>query len=122
MTKSNWIASGFGKYVSPDLVSDDYLDAEVVVLLEGENLFFDHLYCYLQITCLNLKEIFRKIQAGENFKPADFGTVIASGRGTPSPEVRAEMHNEYNIIDVQKPRSPFHIDISQPKFFDEEEE
>lgn len=35
MKKSNWMATGFGRFVSPDLVSDELLDAEVVVLLEG---------------------------------------------------------------------------------------
>ncbi|HEU5046713.1 MAG TPA: hypothetical protein VFT64_02610 [Rickettsiales bacterium] len=117
--KSNWTASGFGRYVSPDLISDEFLDDEVIVLLEGNNTFGDRLYCYLQLTCRNLREIFGKIRSGENFKPADFGTVIVAGRGEPSPEIKAEMNNEHHIIDVQKPALP-KIDTSQPKFFDED--
>lgn len=120
MKKSNWAASGFGKYVSPDLVNDELLDAEVVVLLEGKNMFGDLVFCYLQLTCAGLKEIFRKIQFSENFRPADFGNVIVAGRGELSPDLRAEMRNEYNIIDVPKPQPPFKINTAQPKFFDED--
>ncbi len=119
MTKNKWIAPAFGKYVSPDLVDDGLLDAEVVVLLEGNNLFGDKVYCYLQLTCANLKEIFRKIQASENFKPSEYGDVVASGRGEPPPEVKAAMHSEHEITDIPKPNPPFHINTTQPKFFDE---
>lgn len=120
MKKSNWLASGFGRFVSPDLVTDEILDAEVVVLLEGNNTFGDRLYCYLHVTGASLKEIFRKIQSAENFKPADYGTIIFAGRGEPTAEIRAEMYHEYGMTDVPKPKPPFKIDTSQPKFFDEE--
>lgn len=78
------------------------------------------LFCYLQLTCQNLKEIFRKMRGAENFKPADFGTIIVAGQGQPSAEVISEMYAEYNIIDVPRPKPPFKIDTSQPSFFDEE--
>lgn len=104
--------------MSPDLISDEFLDDEVVVILEGNNTFGDHVYCYLQLTCANLKKIFTNIQTGVNFKPGDFGTIIIAGRGDPSPEIKAEMSAEYHILDVPKPALP-KIDTSQPKFFDE---
>lgn len=120
MRKSNWSASGFGRYVSPDLVLDEFLDDEVIVLLQGRNTFGDELFIYLQITGRNLREIFRMMQQGENFKPVDFGSIIVAGRGEPTDELKAEMLNEYNMMDVPKPKPPFKVDTHQPKFFDEE--
>ena len=47
-----------------------------------------------RLTGRNLKEMFAKMQNNENFKPADFGTVLAAGRGEPTPEVREEMRDD----------------------------
>lgn len=114
--KSNWAASGFGRKVSPELVDDEFLDVEIVILLQGTNLFGDHIYSYLQLLGRNLKEMFGKMQSGENFKPADFGTVLAAGRGEPSKEVRDEMAVTYNMIEVPPPKSAAPAFV-QPKFF-----
>jgi len=62
--------------------------------------------------------MFAAMQAGENFKPSDFGTVIAAGIGEPSQEIRDEMREEYNMIDVPPPKSD--IPAIQPKSFDDE--
>jgi hypothetical protein len=62
--------------------------------------------------------MFARMQAGENFKPADFGTVIAAGRGAPSQEVREEMNQEYSMLDVPAPGAGPDF---QPKFLDDEE-
>jgi hypothetical protein len=35
--------------------------------------------------------------------PAEFGAVLAAGKGEPSPELRARMAKEYNMIDVPRP-------------------
>jgi len=117
--KNNWSASGFGKNVSPTLVKDEFLDVEIVILMQGSNLFGDPVYSYIEITGRNLKEMFAKIQNNDNFKPSDFGTVLSAGRGEPSPEVREEMRVTYNMIDVPVPRQP-KPNLTQPKFFDEE--
>lgn len=119
--KNNWSASGFGKIVSPDLVKDEFLDVEVIIMLQGTNMFGDDVYAYLQIVGRNLKEMFGKMQKGENFKPADYGAVLAAGRGEPPPEVREEMMNTYHMLDVPLPRSLNRPVFTQPKFFDEEE-
>jgi hypothetical protein len=49
--------------------------------------------------------MFAMMQAGENFKPANFGTVITAGVGEPSQEVRDEMKRRYDMIDVPTPSS-----------------
>lgn len=108
---------GLGKYVSPDLVDDEYLNTEIVILLQATNLYGEPVYSYLQLLGSSLKKMFAKMQAGENFKPADFGTVVAAGRGIPSQETRDEMKREYNMIDV--PTSEAEPAI-QPKSFDDE--
>lgn len=114
--KSNWAASGFGRKVSPDLVDDEFLDVEIVILLQGSNLFGDAIYSYLKLTGRNLKEMFSKMQSGENFKPADFGAVLQAGRGEPTAEVRAEMATTYNMVEVPAP-PPSNPVFVQPKFF-----
>ncbi len=109
---------GFGKYVSPDLVDDEFLDTEIIILLQGTNLYGDQVYAYLKLIGSDLKNLFAKMQAGENFKPTDYGTVLASGSGVPSQEIRVEMREKYNMIDV-----PITVPsglTSQPKFFDDE--
>ncbi len=116
MAKNNWSASGFGKGVSPDLVKDQFLDVEIIILLQGNNLFGDSIYSYIQINGRNLKEMFTKMQGGENFKPSDFGTVLAAGTGTPSAEVQEEMRTTHGMVDVPVPQRPKPA-FSQPKFF-----
>jgi hypothetical protein len=118
--KNNWSASGFGKYVSPDLVQDKFLDVEIVILMQGDNLFGDPIYSYLLVTGRNLKEMFAKMQRGENFMPSDYGTVVAAGRGDPPQEVRDEIALTYKMIDVPMPRPKKPV-FSQPKFFGDEE-
>ena len=117
--RNNWSASGFGKNVSPSLVKDEYLDVEIVILMHGTNLFGDEVYSYLEITGRNLKEMFTKIQNNENLMPSEFGTVLAAGRGQPTPEVRDEMRVSYNMIDIPVPRPPKPAFV-QPKFFGDE--
>lgn len=117
--KNNWTASGFGKNVSPDLVKDQFLDVEIIILLQGSNLFGDPIYSYVQITGRNLKDMFAKMETGDNFKPSDFGTVLAAGTGEPSAEVQEEMRTTHGMIDVPVPQPPKPAFV-QPKFFDEE--
>jgi hypothetical protein len=118
--KNNWSTPSFGKHVSPDLVADEYLDTEIVILLQGTNLFGNPVYSYLKLLGKALKEMFTKMQRGENFKPSDFGTVLAAGTGYPSEEVRKEMKDEYNLIDVGPPtQAATTLPGFQPKFFDD---
>jgi tetratricopeptide (TPR) repeat protein len=102
-SSGSWSGPGFGRFVSPDLVDDRFLDVEIVMLLQGANLFGDEIFSYIELTGRNLKEMFAKMQVGENFKPSDFGKVLAGGRGKPSPEIREEMRQTYNMVDVPMP-------------------
>ena len=117
MNKSNWSANGFGKYVSPDLVSDEYLETEINIMLQGNNLFGDLVYSCIKIKGKNLKKLFAAMQKGENFRPSDFAEeVLAAGRGEPSEEVK----KEYNLVDVPKPKSNIKIPSFQPKYYEDE--
>ncbi|HEU5046711.1 MAG TPA: hypothetical protein VFT64_02600 [Rickettsiales bacterium] len=117
--KNNWSTPGFGKNVSPDWINDELLDVEVVILLQGSNLFGDPVYSYLKLMGKDLKRMFGEMQAGKNFKPADFGSVLAAGRDTPPQEIRDEMKEKYNMIDVPAPKPVNRFGSFQPKFFDD---
>ena len=61
---------------------------------------------------------------GEQFKPSDFGTVLAAGKGEPSQELRSEMAVMYNMVDKpptirtskkQKPKMPSFAAKHTPK-------
>jgi len=118
--KNNWSASGFGKNLSPDVISEQYLEVEIVLLMQGTNSFGDPVYAYLKINGRNLREMFVKMKSNENFKPSDYGTVIAAGRDMPTDEVRAEIAAGHNMIEVPVPQPP-KPNIAQPKFFGDDE-
>ncbi len=110
--------TGGSPYVSPDLVSDEFLDEEIVILLQGTNLAGDEVYSYVKVIGRDLKRMFAKMRAGENFRPAEYGEVIAAGSGEPPEDVREEMKKEYNMIDVPMPPKP--VPAIQPKSSDDE--
>jgi HEAT repeat protein len=85
---------------SPDMVSDEHLDTEVVILLRGTNLLGNQVYIYLQIIGRDLKRIFAEMQADRNFKPSHYGSVLFAGVGVPPPEVRKVMTDKYDMIDI----------------------
>lgn len=118
--KNNWSAPGIGKYVSPDIVTEEFLEEEIVILLQGSNMFGNRVYSYVKLLGKDLKEMFTKMQKGENFKPSDYGSVIAAGTGEPPKEVQEEMKEQYNMQDVPIPKPKVNFTSFQPKFFDEE--
>jgi hypothetical protein len=95
--------SGLGRNVSPDLVSAEYDDVEIVMLLQGSNLFGDSVYSYLKLTGASLREMFREMSLGHNFKPADYGEILEAGKNPPSAEVRERMNRLYHMIEVPSP-------------------
>lgn len=97
---------GTGSYVSPDLVEDQYLDTEIVILLRGTNLFDAPVYSYLRLVGRDLKRMFGDMEAGRNFKPSDYGTVLLAGQDMPSPEITAFMNETYDLVDVDAPLAP----------------
>jgi tetratricopeptide (TPR) repeat protein len=115
---NNWSIPGFRQRLSPDAIPDEYFDTEIVVNLVSNNMFGDPVYSYLRINGRNLKRLFAEIRAGENFKPADFGIVLASGHGDVPQEVRDEIAEEYDGIDIPRPTP---VPSLQPNFLDDED-
>jgi hypothetical protein len=104
--------SGFGRYLSPDIVEEQYLDEEIVMLFQGDNNQDDHVYFYLQTVGRMLRRIFAAMQVGSTWNPADYGFVIFSDKGRPPPYVRRAMNATQNLMDVDIPqplREPFQI-------------
>jgi HEAT repeat protein len=83
-----------------EMSDSGYLDTDIVILLQGKNLYAEPVYSYVQLTGRSLRRMFTAMKIGMNFKPADFGAILNSGTGVPSLEIRQEMHDKYNMIDV----------------------
>jgi tetratricopeptide (TPR) repeat protein len=94
---SGW---SIGRAVSPDLVEDRFLDTEIVLLLQGDNLDGDKIYSYVRLIGRNLKQMFVAMQSGKNFKPSDFGDVVEAGLGEPSKDAREALAKQYSMVDV----------------------
>jgi hypothetical protein len=91
-------AQGKPSQVDVDAVLRHLLDYEkIVVLMEGTNLYGDRIYCYLQITLRNLGRLRETHNRGKDFDPRHFGTVLESGLGEPSDEVRERMSRTYKV-------------------------
>lgn len=87
----------FGTDVFPDMVRDEFLDTPVIVLLQGKNAKGQDVYTYLRLTGFRLKLLFAETEAGRSYKPSDYGTVLSSGTGEPSAELRQEMNDKYGM-------------------------
>jgi tetratricopeptide (TPR) repeat protein len=109
---NHWSIPGFRQRLSPDAIPEEYFDTEIVINLQGTNMFGDLLYTYLKVNGKNLKRLFATMRTGETFKPADFGVVLFAGRGDPPQEVRNEINKEYDVKDVPAPTP---IPSLQPK-------
>ncbi len=81
------------------------LEEKVVILLQGKNVYGDQIFTYLQLTLRDLMRLRSRMRSQCEFMPADFGSVLAAGKGEPSAELRARMTKEYNMIDVPRPRA-----------------
>jgi hypothetical protein len=80
---------------------------KVVILLEGKNIQGDQIYTYLELKLINILKLRATMKAQKEFNPGDYGTVLAAGKGSPSPELEEEMRTKYNMIEVPKWR-PVH--------------
>lgn len=94
-----WKTKAFSKNSTPVSLDDSILDEKVVILLQGDNSFGDEIYSYLQLTIRNLQKMREFLVSGEKFMPAEFGAVLAAGKGEPSQELRSEMAVTYGMID-----------------------
>lgn len=106
---TQWTTRAINKSLMDLPFPEELMEEFVVILMQGKNSFGDKVYCYLEITIRKMKELRAKMVAGEGFSPSDFGTVVAAGRGEPTPEVKAELSLTYKIID-----SPHSMPAAKP--------
>lgn len=116
-----WKTSAFSKNSTPVALDEELLAEKVVILLQGKNVYNDPIFTYLQLTLGSLQQLRDKMRKGEDFMPAEYGTVLAAGRGEPSAEMRSEMAVTHNMVDVPraKPTAPPSYAVPQPKLWDD---
>ncbi len=67
-----------------------------VMMLRGQNVEGESVYAYVAVRADMIEE-FMLAQQRPDFHPEDYGVVIESGVGDPSPEVRAKMEQDYGF-------------------------
>ena len=122
--KHQWETQSMGKTSSEnEKIGTQLLDDEAVILVNGDNMFGDKVYSYIKFTLKNFRAMREAMQKGENFKPSDYGEVIAAGRGEPSQELKDEMRVQWGLVDTPKPEkqgiAPQGLD--KPQLFDEDD-
>lgn len=116
-----WKTSAFSKNSTAVELDDALLNEKVVILLQGKNVYGDPIFTYLQLTLKSLQQLRDKMRAAQDFMPAEYGEVLAAGRGEPSAELRSEMAVTHNMVDVPRPKpaaAPSYA-VPQPKLWDE---
>lgn len=122
--KKEWITEALGSasLTGEERISEEALNEEAVVLLNGTNMFGDAIYSYTKITLRNFQKLRDAMISGENFIPSDYGEVIAAGRGEPSQELKDEMGIQFKMVNIKKPAKGIApAGLNAPKFFDEDE-
>lgn len=117
---TDWVTRAYSKNSTPVAIDEELLKEEVVILLQGKNVFDDQLYTYLKLPYGNLLKLRKSIQNKDNFLPSDFGTVIAAGKGSVPAELHSEMAVTYGLIEAPKPKMP-KINTSQPSMWEDGE-
>ena len=119
---TTWKTSAYSKNSTPVELDEALLNEKVVILLEGKNIYGDPIFTYLELSLRSLLQLRDKMRKAEDFMPAEYGTVLAAGRGEPSPEMRSEMAVTHNMVDVPRAKSPAAAPayaVPQPKLWDE---
>lgn len=117
---TTWKTSAFSKNSTPVELDEALLDEKVVILLQGRNVYNDPIFTYLQLTLRSLQQLRDKMRKSEDFMPAEYGEVLAAGKGEPAAEMRSEMAVTHSMVDVPRPRpaAPVHA-IAQPRLWDD---
>ncbi|MBN8531539.1 MAG: hypothetical protein J0L97_06730 [Alphaproteobacteria bacterium] len=116
MTRRNWVATAMGMRGTLD---DEELEREEVVLLvQGNNLFDQRIFCYVRVPYFSLKDIKHRMDRGENFDLREYGEVLAAGIGEPSDEIKNEIAEEFEMFPVSA-RAP---DVEQEEIVEEEDD
>ncbi len=119
---TTWKTSAFSKNSTPVELDDALLAEKVVILLQGKNVYGDPIFTYLQLTLRSLQQLRDKMRKAEDFMPAEYGEVLAAGRGEPSAEMRSEMAVTHNMVDVPRPKPAVSLPsyaVPQPKLWDD---
>lgn len=118
---TTWKTSAFSKNSTPVELDEALLNEKVVILLQGKNIYGDQIFTYLQLTLRSLQQLRDKMRAAQDFMPAEYGEVLAAGKGEPSPEMRSEMAVIHHMVDVPRPQSapPPSYAVPQPKLWDD---
>jgi hypothetical protein len=118
---TTWKTSAFSSNSTAVSVDEALLDEKVVILLQGKNIYGDAIFTYIELSLRSLIQLRDKMRKGDEFMPAEYGTVLAAGKGEPSAELRSEMALTHNMIDVPKPKpvtAPIYT-VPQPKLWDD---
>jgi len=127
--KKEWITKALGNTnfsTTERPIDESLLEEEAVILLQGNNMFGDRVYSFVKFTLRNFRALRDAMAEGKDFKPSDYGVVLAAGRGEPTQELRDEMRVTYKMVDVPKnegteggeaPNDP--VGLSTPKYFDD---
>lgn len=95
-------------------IDEHLLDTEAVIFMRGKNSFGDPIWSYLKLTVRNFGEMKKRIDAGEQFHPGEYGEVMYAGQGEPTDEIREYMQQEYNLVDLEMPEPKEEPPIPQP--------
>ncbi|GIJ36060.1 hypothetical protein [Micromonospora sediminimaris] len=82
-----WVPSRPAEPEAAPKVARDESSTHPLLLVLGANMVGEEIYSYLRVPKQQIEDIRSALASGAPFTPADFGTVIFSGRGKPSPEV-----------------------------------
>lgn len=93
--------TGSGNIGGSGTLDDIFKDEYAVILLQGRNSFGDMIYSYVKVTLPNIKKLYSTLNSGKDFSPSDFGTIVASGKGKPSEELKKEMEDTYRVDSPQ---------------------
>ena len=119
---TTWKTSAFSKNSTPVELDEALLNEKVVILLQGKNVYGDPIFTYLQLSLRSLQQLRDKMRNTQDFMPAEYGEVLAAGRGEPSAELRSEMAVTHNMVDVPRPKptaaAPAYA-VPQPKLWDD---
>lgn len=117
---TTWKTGAYSKNSTPVSLDDDMMEEVVVILLQGKNVYNDPIYIYLKLKLKDLMALRAKMAKREDFMPAEYGEVLAAGKGEPSAELRSEMAITHGMIDVPKPQPPVNqaFAVPQPKLWE----
>lgn len=100
MTSSNWVAKAIGLKAGAEAGASGSQEDDVVVLVQGKNVFGDKIYCYLKLPHPSLDEFKGKLASRTKFDIRDYGSIVAAGRGEPTLETESEMKNLFGMLPI----------------------